>query len=136
MNLSEKIKNVILANANTQEKLLFYCGGYGDFDNICAKVCRSIRDEKVNCEVIFITPYITEAQQKKIKYLIEENLYDSTIYPPLENVPPRFAISKRNEWMVDMADLIIAYVKFSCGGAYKSLEYARKKQKHIINLAK
>ena len=135
MNLSEKIKYVILANTNTQEKLLFYCGGYGDFDNICVKVCRFLRDEKVNCEVIYITPYITEAQQKKLKFLIEEKLYDSTIYPPLENVPPRFAISKRNEWMIDMADLVIAYVKFSSGGAYKSLEYAKKKQKRIINLA-
>lgn len=135
MNLSEKIRDVILTNANAQEKLLFYCGGYGDFDNICAKVCRSIRDEKVDSEVIFVTPYITEVQQKKIKYLLDGNLYDSTIYPPLENVLPRFAISKRNEWMIDVADLVIAYVKFSYGGAYKSLEYARKKQKHVINLA-
>ena len=61
--------------------------------------------------------------------------YDDCIYPPLENVLPRFCILRRNEWMVDEADLIIAYVMHPLGGAYKTLEYARKKKKKIINLA-
>ena len=39
------------------------------------------------------------------------------MYPLLENVIPRFAISKRNEWMIDKADLIIAFVNHEYGGA-------------------
>ena len=41
----------------------------------------------------------------------------------------------RNEWMVDSAELVIAYVKYSWGGASKTLEYAKRKMKQIINLA-
>ena len=33
------------------------------------------------------------------------------------------------------ADMIIAYVMHSLGGSYKTLDYARKKKKKIINLA-
>lgn len=117
------------------EKLSFYCGGYGDFDNLCARICRSIKKGNPLCEVVFITPYITETQQRKIKELMDKKLYDSVIYPPLETVPPRFAISKRNEWIIQQADLIIAYVKYTYGGAYKALQYAQRKKKLIINLA-
>ena len=61
--------------------------------------------------------------------------YDGIIYPPLENVPPRFCISRRNEWMVDEANLVIAFVKYSWGGAAKTLEYAKRKKVKSFNLA-
>ena len=89
-----------------------------------------------NCEIIFVTPYITPSQQNKIKYLIDNKLYDDTIYPPLEDVLPRYAISKRNEWMIDQADLVIAFVAHEYGGAYKTLRYAERKKKKIIQLKK
>ncbi len=38
--------------------------------------------------------------------------------------------------MTEEADLIIAYVKYNHGGAYKTLNYAIRKKKRIINLAK
>ena len=117
------------------DSVSFYCGGYGDFDNLCARICRSIKKESPFCEIFFITPYITESQQRKIKELMDEKLYDDVIYPPLENIPPRIAIIKRNEWMIQKADVIIAYVKHTYGGAYKALQYAKKKKKPLINLA-
>ena len=134
-NLFEDIKKTILININRNEQIEFYCGGYGDFDNLCMTVCNSLKKEKIKCEIIFITPYISESQQRKIKELISADLYDSALYPPLENVPMKFAISKRNEWIVNKADLIIAYVTHKFGGAYKTLMYAKRKKKKIVNLA-
>ena len=62
--------------------------------------------------------------------------YDGSVYPDLENTPPRFAIIKRNEWMIDKSDFLIAYVKNSFGGANKTLSYAKKRRKiKIINMA-
>ena len=55
--------------------------------------------------------------------------------PPLESVPPRFAIRKRNEWMVNQADLIVSYVRRSFGGAAGALDFALRKKKRIIHLA-
>jgi hypothetical protein len=59
----------------------------------------------------------------------DESLYDGTTYPPLEEVPPKFAISKQNEWMVDQADVVVAYVTHGWGGAAATLQYAERKEK-------
>ena len=70
----------------------------------------------------------------KIKEMMNYDLCDTSIYPPIENVPPRFAISKRNEWMMTNADLVIAYVNHNYGGAYQSLQVAKRRKKKIINI--
>ena len=51
---------------------------------------------------------------------------------PLETVPPKFAIVRRNAWMIDKSDLLIACVKYSWGGAAKTLEYAKRKRIKIL----
>lgn len=83
-------------------------------------------------ELIFITPYL-DKNYSKLEFA--KYHYDDVIFPPLENVLRKFAILKRNEWMVEKADLVIAYVMYSWGGAVKTLEYAKRKKKTIINLA-
>ena len=104
----------------------FYLGGYGDFDLLAAKVLHELKPEYPELESILILPYLDRQ--------VDASLYDSTIYPPLENVPKRFAISRRNKWMVEKADILIACVDHDWGGASKKLEYAVKKGLHIINL--
>ena len=132
--LRETIEKIIREVIKKCDSISFYCGGYGAFDGLCAEVCRCIKSEYRNCELIFITPYITELQQQKMKELIRTKQYDGCLYPSLENVPPRFAISKRNEWIANEADLIICYVNHSFGGAYKAVDFARRRKKKIINL--
>ena len=134
-NLSKEIREAILSNIKQDASVTFYCGGYGDFDRHCATMCRQLKETIPSSEIIFVTPYIAPSYQKKLKHLIDTELYDTIIYPPIENTPPRFAITKRNEWMVSQADFIIAYVSHSYGGAYKTLSYAKRKQKAMINLA-
>ena len=63
---------------------------------------------------------------------IDASRYDSTTYPPLEKVPPRYAIVKRNEWMVCESDVVISGVTHSWGGAAKTLEFAQRKKKVIF----
>lgn len=128
--LSEKIRKAIVDNTKTDDEIIFYCGGYGDFDNLCAKVCNIIKEERPNSETIFVSPYISKTHQA----IANPHLYDLTLYPPLETVPLKFAISKRNEWMIDRADLVIAYIDHTFGGAYKSFCYARRKKKIVINI--
>ena len=122
--LTQEIKKIILLN----EKTLFYFGGIGDFDDICVKACLEIKKEWKSCELFLITPYIN-INNKEILH------YDGIIYPPIEKAPLKFAISYRNRWMVDKADVIIAYVDHPFGGAYNTLQYAKRKKKYIINLA-
>ena len=63
----------------------------------------------------------------------DEEMYDYTLYPSLETVPPRYAILRRNEWMVSEADVVIAYVTHGWGGAAKTLEYARRRGKKVVS---
>ena len=129
--IQKLVKEQICRNITRTEKMTCYLGGYGEFDAICSSVCRELKQEYSGIEVIYVTPYIPlQAQGKKQA----TEIYDATIYPPIENVPPRFAILKRNEWMIAHADLLIAYVDHSYGGAYQSLQIAKRKKKKIINI--
>ena len=126
-NLLIKVTETILENTKEDENILFLCGGYGDFDNVSLLACHEVKEKRPNSEIAFVTPYL--------KNLTKNELYDTIIYPSLENIHPRYAISKRNEWMVEKADLVIAYVKYTYGGAYKTMLYTQRKKKQIINLA-
>ena len=45
------------------------------------------------------------------------------------------AIQIRNREMVNQSDLIISYIKQKCGGAYKTIKYAKKIEKNVINIS-
>lgn len=102
----------------------FFLGGYGHFDYMCASALRKLKEIHPQIRLILVLPYLNST-------MITDG-YDETVYPPLETVPPRFAIVRRNEWMVRESDVVVAYVIRGFGGAAKTLEYARKKKKTII----
>lgn len=107
-----------------EKSIIFYLGGYGGFDRLAASVVRQKQKVNPTAQSVLIIPYINR------KY--DASGYDYTLFPPLESVPPRYAILKRNEWMVAQADVVIAYVTHGWGGAGKTLEYARTKRKTVI----
>ena len=130
--IKQQLKNILLNEIRKNPTCKFYLGGYGDFDSLCLRTLRELKKEFQSIELIFITPYI-DKNYSKLEFA--KYHYDDVIFPPLERVPRKFAILKRNEWMVEEADLVIAYVMYSWGGAAKTLEYAKRKMKQIINLA-
>lgn len=103
----------------------FLLGGYGSFDYLAAKTLKSLKLQYPHIESVIVLPYINK------KYA--EDLYDYSLYPPIETVLPRFAITARNKWMVDNSDIVVAYVYHS-GGAEQTLKYAQRKNKTIIIL--
>ena len=102
----------------------FYLGGYGQFDALAALVVSDFKDRYKHIRSVLVLPYLDRS------FFAEA--YDETIYPSLEKVPKRFAISKRNEYMVDASDVVVAYVRRSYGGAYGTLQYAKRKRKRVI----
>ncbi|MBQ8389041.1 MAG: hypothetical protein IJX46_08965 [Clostridia bacterium] len=130
------IRDAIIKNAEYEDKWVFYCGGYGNFDMMCADICHCIKKEHQNSEIVFITPYMDIADQAKINDMLDRGRYDSVIYPPIENIPKKFAIVARNRWMIEESDLIVAYVDHNFGGAYNSYKFALRKNKKVINLYK
>ena len=130
--IKKQLKNILLDEIIKNPTCKFYLGGYGDFDGLCLRTLKDLKADFPEIELIFITPYL-DKNYSKLEFA--KYYYDDVIFPPLENVPRKFAILKRNEWMVEEADLVIAYVMYSWGGAAKTLEYAKRKKKTIINLA-
>ena len=131
--IKKQLKNILLDEIIKNPTCKFYLGGYGDFDVLCLRTLKDLKADFPEIELIFITPYL-DKNYSKLEFA--KYHYDDVIFPPIESVPRKFAILKRNEWMVEQADLVIAYVKYSWGGAAKALEYAKRKKKRIINIAK
>lgn len=102
----------------------FYLGGYGDFDRMAAESVKAKKEEKPDIEMALVTAYLSRQA--------DGESYDYMIYPTLKDVTQRSAIPKRNEWMVDSADVVVAYVTHDWGGAAKTLEYARRCGKRVI----
>ena len=121
--LRETVEALILRGADD-----FLLGGYGGFDICAASVVWELKKKYPAIRSTLVLPYLDRAMNAE--------KYDGTLYPPLEMVPRRFAVIKRNEFMVDEADIVVAYVTHGWGGAAATLAYAKRKKKEIINYGK
>lgn len=123
---------VAAALAAAIEKLIaegateFYLGGYGEFDSMAARIVRDAKAAHPEIHSTLVIPYMDRE--------FNPSLYDGSVYPPLESVPRRFAISKRNEWMIDQADVVVSGVSHDWGGAATTLKYAKRKKKRIVSV--
>ena len=102
----------------------FYLGGYGDFDSLAAAAVQRQKAVYPHVTAILVLAYLNREA--------DISCYDDTTYPPLEKVPPRYAIIRRNQWMVNESDVLISGVTHSWGGAAKTLDYAKTKGKVIF----
>ena len=111
-----------------------YLGGYGQFDEFAYFCCKKYKGSHPGISLVFVSPYMTlEYQKNHLKY--QKERYDEIIYPPIEGTPLKFAISYRNKYMVEKANVVIAFVERERGGAYQTYKYAKRKGKVIYNLA-
>ena len=92
-------------------------------------------EKQLSGEYPHIRYYVVLAYMPTEKYEFDTTDYGETIYPEgLESVPPRFAISKRNQWMVEKSEIVVAYVKYSTGGAAHAKKLAERKGKRVIEV--
>lgn len=120
--------NVVCEQLIAEGAQTFYLGGYGAFDLLAKSVLRKLKVSYPQIRSILVLPYLNSS--------LSTDGYDESVYPPLESVPLRFAILRRNEWFIEHADVVIAYVTHNWGGATKTLQYALRKQKRIIQYSK
>lgn len=61
--------------------------------------------------------------------------FGDTMFPEgLELVHPRYAIDRRNRWMLERSDYVVTYVHHSWGGAAKFAALAERQGKRMIRL--
>lgn len=128
-NIDDKLTNVLLNLIKEEGIIRFYVGNHGSFDRMVVKKLRDLKNTYPNIEYSVVLAYLP-SKETLHKYESSE-----TIYPEgFENMLPKYAIIKRNEWMIDKSDIIVTYVRHSIGGATKAKEYAERKGKRIINI--
>lgn len=125
--LREHIKKAII-DLISKGVCEFYVGNNGNFDYMVQSVLFELRSE-YNIKFDIVLSYIDEVA------LIGNQAF--TIYPEeLANVPKRFAISKRNDYLLKKSNIVICYVNNTYSNSYKFTQKALKKGYTVINLSK
>ena len=108
----------------------FYAGQQGAFDAMARSVLRELAKVYHHISYAVVLERLPGPREKAVWD------FSDTIFPEgLETVPPRFAISKRNDWMLKQADFVVAYITHSWGGAAQYAEKAQRQGKRVLNLA-
>ena len=136
-NIADRLDETISKIIETDDSFRFLVGGMGDFDGMCSSAVRRAKKnhpgKQISLELVL--PYFT--QELNTHKMFYETSYDDVIVPmELAGVHYKSAITKRNRWMIDKSQHLIAFVYRDFGGACTTLHYAEKKGLKIINLAK
>ena len=99
----------------------FLNGGMGEFDWLCARQLSVLKEIYKEIESCLVIPYLNFQSYDPV-------LYDTVLFPALENCYYKKAIIQRNRYMVDSAAHAVCYVKAPFGGAAATLAYAKKQQ--------
>lgn len=102
----------------------FYVGHNGHFDGMARTALK-----KLSAPYTVVLAYLPGR---------DEGLFsgEDTLYPEgMENVPKRFAISRRNKWLVNNSDMVIAYICHTASRAAEFVKYAKRHGKIVINIA-
>jgi len=108
---------------------VFYVGHQGNFDSAVLACLRRLREIHKHISFFVVLAYLPA---KNPAY----HLYrECSLYPAgLETVPPRFAIERRNRWMLEHADFCLCYITHAWGGAYTFARQAKRKGITVIHI--
>ena len=104
----------------------FYVGNQGQFDSTVYSCLKQLRKKYPHIRVCVVLAYLPT----------EKNRYDDmedTMYPEIEG-HPKFAIERRNNWMIANAEYCICHIDHTQGGAYKFAKKAQRQGRRMISL--
>ena len=119
----------IIEQLRTEKQIYnFYVGHQGQFDSMVRSVLKELKVKYPHIRYTVVLAYMPDEH-------IKEVYGEDTLYPDgLETVPKRFAISKRNDWLIAHSCIAVCYVHKITGGAAKFREKAEKKGLQIIDV--
>ena len=134
--VEEKLVDIIKELIRTKEYVEFVVGRNGEFDIFVASCVRIAKKElfNENSSLILCLPYIS-AEYENNRESFEEFYDEVYVCEKSSTAHYKAAIQIRNREIVDNSNLVICFIKNKSGGAYKTLQYASKMEKEIINLA-
>lgn len=129
--IKPKLREVLIDLIENQSVDMFYVGNKGAFDRLVRSALHELAREypQINYSVVL------ERLSGKKNEDYPEDFSDTMLPEGVEEVPPRFAISWRNKWMLRQSDFVVTYITHSWGGAAQFAEMAERQKKTVINLA-
>ncbi len=125
------LKNVLIDLIENKNVKIFYVGNHGNFDYIVRKTLKELQENYTHIKYSVVLAY---HPTKKGEFDYKD--FSDTIYPfDTENIPPKFAIVKRNKWMIEKSTYVVCNIKYITGGAAECKRIAERKGKIVINLA-
>ena len=119
--LKQSIEKLVNQGVDT-----FYVGNPGQFDSAVYSCLEQLRKRYPHIKVCVVVAYLPTEKN-------EYNDMIDTMYPEIEG-HPKFAIEKRNRWLVDHSDFVLCYINHTWGGAYKFARLAERRGRTVINL--
>ena len=126
-NIKEKLKAIIEKLIAEDGVTEFFVGHQGQFDGMVYSVLKELKAKYPYIRYTVVLAYMPDEH-------IKEVYGEDTLFPDgMESVPKKFAISKRNDWMIQQSGFVVCYVHKITGGAAKFKEKAVKKGLQVMN---
>ena len=127
-NIREKLTAIIEKLITEDNVTEFYVGNQGQFDSTVYSVLKELKAKYPQIRYTVVLSYMPDEHIKKV-------YGEDTFFPDgMESVPKKYAISKRNDWMIQQSGFAVCYVYKVTGGAAKFREKAEKKELRIIEV--
>lgn len=127
--IASPLRNVLVDLIENKGANRFFVGNEGNFDKTVQRVLQELASMYSHIQYTVMLAYMPS---NHIHYYQEE--MHSALPEGMETVPPRFAISYRNQWMIEHSDTVVTYVTHSIGGAAMYEKLSKKKGKQLICL--
>ena len=124
--IEQRLQEIIQELLISKEYVEFLAGRNGEFDQLVASTVRrckrTVRDD--NSALVLVLSYTTAEYYDEVEICTEaaEHHFKS-------------AHQIRNRFMVDRSDLVVFCVGHNSGGAYQTMQYAKKANANIVNLS-
>lgn len=131
MSVAPKLKDLLIHLIEQEHGDVFYMGYQGNFDRMVYRELEQLKSRYTHIRVTVVLAYMPMSKEK-----VDFPMGADTIFPEeLASVPKRFAISRRNRWMLQRADTVICYLSDNpYGGAATFVKQAQKAQKVIFEI--
>ena len=122
------LRNAIEALIN-QGVTGFLVGNQGQFDGMVLSCLHGLSKDHPEIQYSVALAYLPTRKEDFDIY------HGHSFYPEgLEIGPAKFAIERRNRYLINASDICLCYVNHTFGGAYKFARLAKRKGLQVINI--
>ena len=133
--IEERLDALLHDLITQQEYVEFLIGRDGEFDLLASSVIKRCIKKygRGNTSLVIVLPYMrAEYRNNEKSYL---DYYDEVeICEESAKAHYKSAIQVRNRNMVDRSDLVVCCIQHQSGGAYKTVQYAQRLGKRVVEV--